>query len=188
MKFEFLQNAILVRNHFSKDELDAFIDNQKTKQLYKSGVTGGGRGGVNENVRLSMQVTVHKENPNVVKLRDCVTQMNEKYLKVNLSEVCRENHFVEYWETGKFEAHTDIIWPKTIMNHDENSIRKLTTIVLLNEDFTGGKLALWFAGDRYSFSFSPGDVITFPSYIQHKVDPVESGIRYSLVSWSYGEF
>ena len=33
-----------------------------------------------------------------------------------------------------------------------------------------------------------GDIVFFPSFIQHKVDPVESGVRYSLVSWSYGEF
>lgn len=188
MNFEVLQNALLVRSYFSKEELTAFVENQKTKQLQKSGISSGGFAEVNEKVRRSMQTNVNKTNPMIVKLRDCVTQLNENYLKVNLSEVCHENHFVEYWEAGKFEAHTDILWPKSVMNHNENSIRKLTTIALLNEEFTGGKLALWFEGKRYSFPFSPGDVITFPSYIQHKVDPVETGIRYSLVSWSYGEF
>ena len=55
-------------------------------------------------------------------------------------------------------------------------------------DFTGGKLALWYKGTRHSFEFNAGDIVFFPSYIQHKVDPVESGIRYSLVSWSYGAY
>ncbi len=183
-----LKNAILIKKYFSDEELFAFVENQKTKQLQKSGVRSRKSNGVDERVRRSMQVNVNKDNPFINKLRNCVNTVNDTFLKVNLSEICHENHFVEYWESGKFEMHQDILWPNTVFNHDENSIRKLTTIVLLNEDFTEGKLALWDAGERYSFPFSPGDVITFPSYVQHKVDPVESGTRYSLVSWSYGQF
>ena len=113
---------------------------------------------------------------------------NENYFKINISKYSHENHFVEYGVGGKFEQHNDIIWKADVDNLDKKPVRKITCVTLLNSDFTGGKLALWYMGNRYSFPFNAGDVILFPAYVQHKVDPVESGVRYSLVSWSYGEF
>ena len=183
-----LQNAVLVRGYYSEEELVAFVDNQKTKNLIKSGIYNSKFNGVDGSIRNSLQVGVNKNNPVIRKLRECVELVNSQHLKINLSRVCDENDFVEYNVDGKFEKHNDILWPSSVIGHDKNAIRKTTTVVLLNDDFTGGKLALWSLGERYSFEFNPGDVITFPSYVQHKVDPVESGVRYSLVSWSYGEF
>ncbi|NBO70605.1 MAG: 2OG-Fe(II) oxygenase [Bacteroidetes bacterium] len=188
MNITHLDNAVVVRGHFGKEELEAFVANQKTKQLVKSGIYNSKFQGVDGSVRNSMQVRINKTNPVVNKLRECVETVNAEHLRINLSRVCDENDFVEYNVNGKFEKHNDILWPSSALNHDKNPVRKTTTVVLLNDDFTGGKLALWSKGNRYSFEFNPGDVITFPSYVQHMVDPVESGVRYSLVSWSYGEF
>lgn len=183
-----LRTGVLVRDYYSEEELINFLTNQQTKQLQKSGIYRSGDDSIDERVRNSMQVQVNYDNPFINKLRQPVSKVNSDYLGINITSVCHENHFVEYWETGKFEAHQDVLWPKTILNHDKNPIRKITTVVLLNDEFTGGKLALWDKSERYSFEFRPGDIVIFPSYVRHQVDPVESGIRYSLVSWSYGEF
>ena len=186
MELDVLQNAVVVRNVFN--DLSWFIENQKEKKLMDSGIIRSNNEGYDKDFRYSSQANVSSTNPVVEKVREVSKYANENYFKINISDYSRENHFVQYDVAGKFEAHTDIIWKADVDNLDKKPIRKLTCVTLLNDDFTGGKLALWYTGNRYSFKFNKGDVILFPSYVQHKVDPVESGVRYSLVSWSYGEF
>lgn len=183
-----LQNAILVRGHYTPEETAAFIVEQKTKPLVKSGIYNSKYAGVDESFRRSNQVRINSINPFIRKLATLVETTNDTFFKQSISSYCHENDFVEYDTSGKFERHSDILWPNTVMDHTKNPIRKITSIVLLNDEFTGGKLALWDKGERYSFPFSPGDVVMLPSYIQHKVDSIESGLRYTVVSWSYGEF
>lgn len=186
MKFEILQNAVVFRNVFP--DLTSFVENQNQKALFDSGVTTANVSGYNKDFRYSTQTNVSPNNPVIEKVRQVSRYANENYFKINITSYSQENHFVKYDVDGKFEAHTDIIWRADVANLDTKPVRKLSCITLLNDDFTGGKLALWYTGKRYSFTFNKGDVILFPSYVQHKVDPVESGVRYSLVSWSYGEF
>lgn len=183
-----LQNAIVTKAYYSREELAAFIENQKTKNLAESGIYNSKEAKVDVDYRNSLQVRVNSDNPFINKLRSLIAALNESKFRVSISKYCNENDFVEYNVDGKFEQHKDVLWPVSVFDHDKNPVRKLTTVVLLNDDFTGGKLALWHKGERYSFIFEPGDVITFPSYIHHKVDPVLTGTRYTAVSWSYGEF
>jgi predicted 2-oxoglutarate/Fe(II)-dependent dioxygenase YbiX len=186
MQFDVLQNAIVFRGVF--EDLSAFIENQKQKPLIESGVVRSNNSDYDKTFRDSNQVNVNSNNPVVEKIREITKFANENYFKINISQYSKENHFIQYASGGKFEQHTDTIWHADVADLNTKPVRKLSCITLLNDDFTGGKLALWYMGNRYSFLFNAGDVIFFPSYVQHKVDPVESGVRYSLVSWSYGEF
>jgi PKHD-type hydroxylase len=186
MKFDTFQNAIVFRNVF--EDLSAFIEGQKQKPLHDSGLITANNDGYDKNIRESKQVNVNHNNPVVSKIREVSKFANENYFKINISQYAKENHFVQYDSGGKFEKHADVIWNADVKDIVKTPVRKLSSITLLNDAFTGGKLALWYTGKRYSFPFDAGDVILFPSYVQHKVDPVESGVRYSLVSWSYGEF
>ena len=66
--------------------------------------------------------------------------------------------------------------------------RKLSMSLVLDSEFTGGELEIY---DSYnhrnlSFNIKPGHVVIFPSWISHQVQPVTSGIRYSLVAWMNG--
>ncbi len=186
MQYKTLQNALLFQNVF--DDLSWFVDNQKEKELMDSGIVRSNNEGYDKNFRYSTQANVSPTNPVVEKVREVCRYANENYFKMNISKYSHENHFVQYDVDGKFDAHSDIIWKADVNDLDKKPIRKMTCVTLLNDEFTGGKLALWYMGQRYSFPYNKGDVILFPSYVQHKVDPVESGVRYSLVSWSYGEF
>lgn len=186
MEFEVLQNAIVFRKVF--EDPARFIKEQKQKPLRDSGLNGPSSFFENKDLRDSSQVSVSKDNPFVNKVREVATFANENYFKINLSKYCSETHFIQYDSGGKFVKHSDIIWGADVDNLDKKPVRKLSSITLLNNTFTGGKLALWHKGIRYSFEFNAGDIVFFPSYVEHTVDPVESGVRYSLVSWSYGEF
>jgi predicted 2-oxoglutarate/Fe(II)-dependent dioxygenase YbiX len=186
MKFDVLQNAIVFRGVF--EDLSGFVKEQKQKPLKESGLNRSNNSEYNKTFRDSNQVNVNSNNPVVKRVREISKFANENYFKINISQYSKENHFIQYDSGGKFEQHTDTVWDADVANLDTKPVRKLSCITLLNDTFLGGKLALWYKGSRYSFSFNAGDVIFFPSYVQHKVDPVESGVRYSLVSWSYGEF
>lgn len=186
MHYNILQNAIVYRNVIT--DPSSFIEEQLRKPLQQSGLSRTGQDVYDLQFRNSYQVTVSPGNPVVEKIREVAKTSNEKHFKINISKYSSETHFVQYNSGGVFEKHSDTLWPADVIGLNRRPIRKLTAIALLNEDFTGGKLALWYTNERYSFKFNAGDVLVFPSYVNHKVDPIENGTRYSLVSWSYGAF
>ena len=65
-----------------------------------------------------------------------------------------------------------------------NKARKISTSIILNDNFKGGEFE--FLGlDK--IEAKRGSAIVFPSWIPHRVKPVTKGIRYSLVAWVGGE-
>lgn len=73
----------------------------------------------------------------------------------------------------------------------EETVRKISFTILLNDDFEGGEFELEVGSpakeDRiHSLSLKKGDVILFPSYTWHRVKPVTKGTRHSLVGWIRG--
>ena len=63
--------------------------------------------------------------------------------------------------------------------------RKITTIVILSnpEEYKGGALEV---SNRVFYNLPRGSIISFPSYLMHKVHRVTEGIRVSLVFWAEG--
>ena len=69
-------------------------------------------------------------------------------------------------------------------------VRKLSMTVLLNKSFEGGDFEFT-SYTKEECTITPvemnqGDVIVFPSWMEHRVAPVTKGIRYSLVTWFVG--
>lgn len=91
--------------------------------------------------------------------------------------------FLKYDPSGHFNLHID-----TILNEKTNETRKLTVILFLNDDFEGGKLYLQYGKEKVYPSQNAGDVIVFPSFLLHSVEPIISGIRRSIVTWLVGPY
>lgn len=71
------------------------------------------------------------------------------------------------------------------------TVRKISVSALLNDRYEGGELAFRYLNDQAELveqrlACKQGDVIIFPSYLDHKVYPVTKGIRYSVVAWFGG--
>lgn len=66
--------------------------------------------------------------------------------------------------------------------------RKLSISMPLNDDseYEGGSLDIRFSNKINSVPQYKGNVIIFPSFALHRVTPVTSGTRYSLVGWIGG--
>lgn len=69
----------------------------------------------------------------------------------------------------------------------ENSGRKLSLSIQLSPpyDYSGGQLE--FQNIDSPADRGIGSLIAFPSFIQHRVTPVDSGVRSSLVVWVHGK-
>jgi predicted 2-oxoglutarate/Fe(II)-dependent dioxygenase YbiX len=61
--------------------------------------------------------------------------------------------------------------------------RFYTIVIQLNENYTGGDFELIINNKQTKMEFGAGNLYIFPSNVFHRVMPIESGTRYSLVSW-----
>lgn len=84
-----------------------------------------------------------------------------------------------YGIEGHYNWHSDL-------GPDRSSHRKLSISILLNDpsEYEGGDLE--FKGLKGEVPRQQGTAIIFPSFLVHRVAPVTSGTRHSLVAWISG--
>lgn len=93
-----------------------------------------------------------------------------------------QSEFLIYKPEGHYNSHVD-----TEHKHG-NDCRKLTALAFLNTDFEGGEFYINGDGIKLYPQIKKGDVIVFPSYLIHGVEPVLKGTRYSCVAWMLGPY
>ena len=115
----------------------------------------------------------------------------------NYSEACQ---FTKYKKGQYYDWHCDS-WNKPYHKPDEPNShgkqRKLSVTLSLSDDkdYKGGELEFDFRNtdpDKKPNTHvlkeirSKGSLVVFPSDVWHRVKPVKSGVRHSLVIWSLG--
>jgi len=95
--------------------------------------------------------------------------------------------YTHYGEGEKYDWHVD----QLINDEDSEHCRKISFTLLLNDEFKGGELQLECGSPAQpernnTIDMKKGDIVFFPSYVWHKVTPVTSGERHSLVGWIQG--
>ena len=116
------------------------------------------------------------------RLMDCIIEANNTW-KFNIHTVLDDIQYTEYrGGGGHYDWHMDI-GPGSIAH------RKISVIVQLSDpsEYTGGELELNTGSNNIKVSDKKGSVILFPSFLQHRVTPVISGLRKSLVLWAGGD-
>jgi len=112
------------------------------------------------------------------------------------SESCQ---FTKYAKGQFYDWHCDS-WESPYENTNDknfyNKIRKLSVTVSLTDpsEYKGGELEFDFRNNvngkpniRKCKEILPkGSICVFPSFVWHRVTPVTSGTRYSLVIWNIG--
>lgn len=194
MEYQTIRNCVMFKGlgreyaaKFLREQLEA--KEFRISRVYDQG-DGHDGDGIHTAFRNSTQAVVDPMNPLVQLACEATRFANQNYFHVNVSQYCRENSLVKYDVGGFFKDHSDIIWGRQPNNIDKQSIRKLTSIMLINDpdEFEGGTLHMWDDNTIYRTDFEMGDLIVFPSYVRHVVKPVTKGVRYSLVMWSLGYF
>lgn len=98
--------------------------------------------------------------------------------------------YAEYTPSCHQNYHMDMNFALDT-THLSDTLRKLTVVLLLNEpgvDFTGGDFVLNLSSQERAerMPLRKGSVVLFPSFLIHRVMPVESGLRKTLVVWPIG--
>lgn len=166
---------------FSSEELE-WIDNLQNLYNYQPGTVVGGDG--IKDVRKSKIKWIYYDETSAWvydAIYTMVLEANQVY-NFDVHSIIDAIQYTEYYGGGgHYGWHMDI-GPGNI-NHRKISI----TIQLSNPDeYTGGDLELWTGQGQVKAPRSQGCAVLFPSFMLHRVTPVESGTRKSLVLWVGG--
>jgi len=97
-------------------------------------------------------------------------------------QMCSFGKINRYRIGQEIEEHRDHI--HALFDGVLKGVPILSLVGVLNDDFSGGEFIFW---DDYKIELNCGDVVMFPSNFMypHKVTPVLTGTRYSVVSWAW---
>ena len=98
-----------------------------------------------------------------------------------------KKEMLKYW--GKNRVSVVSVTPDVGFDFDSNLIRKLSISLILSDpsEYEGGEFQIMHMGDKKMTTMKPpmGTAIIFSSTTRHRVRPIKSGKRISLVGW-YG--
>lgn len=88
-------------------------------------------------------------------------------------------HVIEYRPGQQSFWHMDI-------TDDQTTNRKLSMLVFLSDpdQFKGGRFSVH--PEKLAIDQAQGNVLLFPAYMLHKVEPVLEGVRWSMATWGVG--
>ena len=118
---------------------------------------------------------------------DICVQANDETFGFRLAGIAENLNYLIYASPGDhYDRHIDVHLPDL---HTEKPNRKLTFIMQLSkpDDYVGCDVSI--DGDADEGEPLPrglGDLIIFPAWTAHKVTPLESGARHSIVGWVHG--
>lgn len=110
--------------------------------------------------------------------------MNARFYRFNLVG-CEMMQYTKYKKKKhKYDVHVDYH-----VDHERQLVRKLSGVLFLSDpsEYEGGKFQIIGKDSIYTtVEQKRGRVIFFPSFFLHRVTPVTSGTRRSLVIWLMG--
>jgi PKHD-type hydroxylase len=113
-----------------------------------------------------------------------VSRANNDAFKFDVQNI-GDIQFTEYHasEQGHYDWHIDVNW-----DGNEPLDRKISVTVQLSDpkDYEGGDFQFQECETPDASAKVKGTVLVFPSYLKHRVLPVTSGVRQSLVAWFEG--
>lgn len=151
---------------------------------------GSDVGQENTNIRKS-EIKFFNPNDNngwiFTKIRDGIEKINDNYYGFDLVGF-DHIQYTEYNSSGsKYDFHMDMF---AGMNQQRSLTRKLTAVLLLShsEEYTGGEFQIMESGpdNINTIQQKQGRLLVFPSFMIHRVAPVITGVRRSLVVWCVG--
>lgn len=112
-----------------------------------------------------------------------IREANRQAFGADISSI--ECQFARYdsEDQGFYDWHLDIGFGDSNLALE----RKISAVILLSDvsEFSGGEFS--FATEHGKpVGLGKGSVVTFPSFLAHRVAPVTKGTRYSMVAWAEG--
>lgn len=165
--------------------IDKFIEVGESLVQQEAKIGGPVDSSINAKVRVSTLswIRYNEQSKEVYDfLVDKIDRVNFWHFGMTLNGM-EDIQYTRYPVGGHYRFHHDIILKK------ENHMRKLSIVLALTpaEEYEGGELLLMPHGENpLRLKLGLGDLIAFPSWVPHKVNPVTSGNRITAVTWIYG--
>lgn len=179
-------------NTFTEDELTAIAEYCNTLNL-TDGVVVGGEGESTESKSRKSKINFIEPAENNLwlfeKIRQSISLINDRFYGFDLIGF-DAIQYTEYNATGaKYDWHMDTI-TGTNKSPNMTQTRKLSIIMPLSDpsEYEGGEFQIQ-AGlpeEPLIVEQKKGKIIAFPSFMIHRITPVTSGVRRSLVLWCVG--
>ena len=171
----------VLKQGFSKESLKSIINNFES-QMDLAHDAELRHGEVNKKIRDSKKLQLKVDKGIGATLIGMGVACNKENWNFDITHG-NQSEFLRYDKNGHFQPHTDTFLDKILPE-----TRKLTIITLLNDDFEGGKLYFIYGRTKIYPQWESGDVVVFPSFLVHGVEPITSGIRRSVVTWLVGPY
>lgn len=181
-----MENVVIWSGGFTPEECDSIIQHGELAE-FKQGSIGNGE--VNNEVR-NTKITWIEPTEDAKWIFE---KMNTIISKVNFDKFQLKLSRFDGFQYSKYDIDCHYDWHTDVFVEPRDGLfRKLSISLMLTdqEEYTGGEFVFNETGNQEkSKTASPkkGDIVVFYSHIPHKVTPVETGTRITLVTWALGE-
>ena len=167
---------------FSSESCDKIIK-QCEKQNLEEAYIGSKSQTIDKTIRDTKRIVLPNDLGIGATLTGIGFQANAYKWKFDVTK-SNQTEFLKYDKNGHFSSHVD-----TFLDiFDNKETRKISVILILSDSYEGGKFYLKTGGEKLYPKQDKGDIIIFPSFLLHGVEPVTSGIRRSLITWLVGPY
>lgn len=193
---DILSNVLIQPKVITPEAIQFLINHANKSPKEQMGVFDGEKANQKQEEHPS-KVDLEARNVKAAEIESILPQVKELYdnivhhiinpfynFKIRDSEMPQ---LLAYEPGGHYQAHVDAVarWknPDGTMIWKKSIDRDLSTVLFLNDNFEGGEFV--FPDLRVRIRPEPGLLIAFPSsqFYVHKVEPVISGTRYTMVNW-----
>ncbi len=177
---EGFDRQVTVARCFSDEEMDALI--QAAENDIKNATFGGQK--TNPAIRRSQVHWLDREQYDWAysKVWRAIQQVNARSYGFDITKFEGRMQVTRYHEVdkGHYTWHMD--------GGKKTANRKISLSVQLSHstDYEGGDIGFFYTNKERFASRDRGAIVTFPSWVMHRVTPVTRGVRYSLIAWIVG--
>jgi|SRR6056300_543180 len=194
----YLENTCHIEEQtFSDNILNNIIKLGEQKQISNAEVFDGDKSEKTRKTKVSWikedEISVspfsYEEQAGTTPLNDIISRANKK------AGWNFQLHGFEPFQYSIYEKDDHYDWhiDSHVKPYGDGLIRKLSFTLCLSDDYTGGDFELCKPNPKpekhtyKKFELKKGSMIIFPSFVWHKVNPVLSGVRKTLVGWVVGK-
>lgn len=168
----------IIKNAVDDKFIQSIIDVGKNQKLEEARI--GGESSTSNNIR-STKISWIMDKTILLTLKDKMLEINKsKNWNYDVTDMFPFQYSV-YHENDHYDWHVD-----TGSAYLKQKERKISFSLILNDNYKGGELEFKNSDENISLDLNKGDMVTFPSFLEHRVKPVLNGTRISLVGWMLG--
>ena len=176
-------NYYWFENGFTTQEIDTIVNGSLEYEFQKAIIMDEGNTDKFRKSNIKWLPFDSKWEWVIDKIMSQVTEANKTIWNFDLKSIIDNIQYTEYeGNGGHYDWHLDI-GPGSI------SHRKISITIQLSdpEEYVGGDLQIMTGSEYTTVPRGKGTVVIFPSFLLHRVVPLTSGNRKSLVLWVGGD-